>query len=226
MATSTPTNPQIVPPEIIQNYLNKCKGNIERNSKESLEWFRRRISKDSNPNRTSMLNAPNDYKTRKGTEGDVLIGRLYYFHYKAETPGDKELPVYDAFPMIFIFETGKNQNGDNLVWGLNLHYLEQKERETLLYKLLVLKSNKTYTHRTKLKLTWALIKAHVSHKLYEKAVHAYRVDRIKSRLIEIYPMHWEIAAFLNLQKWVHVDPSETIHQSDVRYSQRTRAREK
>lgn len=217
-----------VSPEIIQSYLKKfniaTKGAVDRNTKESLTWFQKRLAKDTNPNRMALINNHGDYKTRKGTEKS-LIGRLYYFKYQAEMPGDPELPVYDAFPMIFIFNTGKSEEGNSLVWGLNLHYLQPREKSILLLKLLKLKNNKTWSHRTKLKLSWELIKAHVDHKLYKRAVHAYRVDRMKSRLIEILPLDWEICIHLQLQKFVHVD-GKTVYSSDVRKAHRDRSRGK
>jgi hypothetical protein len=218
-----------VSPELIQSYINKfntsSKGTIERNSTESLKWFQRRISKDTNPSRMSLINNPGDYKTRKGNEKGMLIGRMYYFKYQAESPGDQELPIYDQYPMVFIFNTSKTQDGKNLIHALNVHYLQPRERSILLLKLLKLKNNKTYTHRTKLKLSWELIKSHVDHSLYQKAVHAYRVDRIKSRLIEIFPSEWEIAVFLQLQRWQHIT-NETVYSSDVRKIHRDRARGK
>ena len=213
-----------VTPELIQSYLDKfnkaTKGSIDRNTVDSADWFRKRLSKDLNPNRMSLINSHGDYNTRKGTEKS-LIGRLYYFKYLAHVPGDPELPIYDQFPMVFIFNTSKSSDGDNLIHALNVHYLQPKMRGILLYKLLKLKNNKTWGNRTKLKLSWELIKAHVDHNMYKHAVKAYRVDRIKSRLIEIIPKDWEIAVFLRLEKWVHIS-DDVIYASDVRKVHRDR----
>ena len=228
MANTTPKDDDYVTPELIQSYINKfnvaTKGSIERNTVASADWFRRRLSKDLNPNRMSFINSHGDYKTRKGTEKS-LIGRLYYFKYMAHLPGDPELPIYDQFPMVFIFNTSKSNDGHNLVHALNVHYLQPKARGMLLLKLLKLKNNKTWSNRTRLKISWELIKSHCNHKLYEHAVKTYRVDRIKTRLIEILPMDWEIAVFLRLEKWVHIS-GDTMHSSDVRKVHRDRSRGK
>ena len=102
-------------PEIVQRFIDKYKaahrGNaIERHTAESLLWFRRRVSKDTKLNRTALIRSHGDYATKKGREQRyTLIGKLFYFHYAAETAGNKALGVFDEFPMVFIFNKTKTR---------------------------------------------------------------------------------------------------------------------
>lgn len=210
-------------PEVLDRYIKKfnsaTNGTIERHTKESLEWFRKRLSKDLNVPRMKLIKDAADYKKRTGNENS-LIGRLYYFHYQAEEAGDKELGVYDEFPMVFIFNSTKNKMGQRVLWGLNLHYATPQQRAVLYTQLLKVKTG-GWSSKTKLRLTWNVIKTISSHKLYEKCVHAYRVDRMKSRLIEIDPREWEVATFLQLAKWSRPKGNGVV-QSEVRNNFRRR----
>lgn len=194
-------------PAIVQRFIDKFKaahrGNaIERHTAESLLWFRRRVSKDTKLNRTALIRSHGDYATKKGREQRYsIIGKLFYFHYAAEMAGNKELGVFDEFPMVFIFNKTKTKEGHQVLWGLNLHYATPAERAILYTKLLKLKTTKGWTEKTKLRLTWNLIKQASASKIYEKCVHAYRVDRLLTKMIEIPAKDWEIACFLQLQKW-------------------------
>lgn len=218
---------QLERPDIIQGFLDKFQkaqqsdATLERHTKASLDWFRKRISKDLNRNRLSMIQHSGDYKRRTGRENKTLVGRLYYFHYEAVEAGDKDLQVYDAFPMIFIFNTSLSNDGKKLIHALNMHYLQPRERAFVYLKLMKIRNRKGWTNATKLRISWELIKNLMSHNLYEKAVHTYRVDRLRSKMIEIYPEDWEVACFLRLEKWIHVD-GKAVKQADVRKSQRSR----
>lgn len=223
MAHIEPHQPGYVHPDIIQSYIDKFNkvGLYQRHTKDSLEWFRKRVSKDLRFNRQRLIHNSGDYKRRTGRENKTLIGRLYYFEYAAEQAGDKENQVYDSFPMVFIFNTSVSKEGKKLIHALNLHYLQPKERAFLYLKLMKIMSKKNWTHATKAKLSWEVITHLVSSKIYEKAVHSYRVDRIQSKLIEIHAIDWEIATFLRLEQWVHVE-GKHVDQKDIRASHRTR----
>lgn len=213
-------------PELIQSYITKFQkaqasnSALVRYTKSSLDWFRMRVSKDTKYNRQRLIKNYGDYKRRTGKENKTLVGRLYYFEYKAEQAGDKVNNVYDQYPMIFIFNTSISEEGKKLIHGLNMHYLHPKERAIVYLKLLHVRNKKGWTNAMKLKISWQIIKTLVAHTLYEKAVHTYRVDRIQSKLIEIHPAHWEIAVFLRLETWVSVDVG-AVDQKEIRKARRT-----
>lgn len=214
-------------PDIVQGFIDKFNkaaasdATLQRHTQASLDWFRRRISKDLNRNRLSMIHNSGDFKRRTGRENRTLIGRLYYFQYEAVEAGDAELQVYDQFPMIFVFNTSLSKDGKKLIHALNMHYLTPKERAFVYLKLMKIKNRKGWTDTTKLKISWELIKQLMSSHLYEKAVHTYRVDRLQSRMIEIVPEDWEIAVFLQLAHWKHVK-GDAVSQKGIRRAQRSK----
>lgn len=218
-----------VPPELISSYITKFKkasasnANLVRYTADSLNWFRLRVSKDTKYNRQRLIKNYGDYKRRTGKENKTLVGRLYYYEYEAVEAGDKENNVYDQYPMVFIFNTSLSNDGKKLLHGLNMHYLHPRERAIVYLKLLHVRNKKNYTNATKLKLSWQIIKSLVNHTLYEKAVHTYRVDRIRSKLIEIHPAHWEIAVFLRLETWISVDQAKPADQQAIRKARRTKS---
>lgn len=226
MANIEADDEDFISPELIQSYINKFKKAqisntaLERYTKGSLDWFRMRVSKDTKYNRQRLIKGFGDYTRRTGKENRTLVGRLYYFEYKAVEAGDRENNVYDQYPMVFIFNASKTDDGKKLLHGLNMHYLHPKERAIVYLKLLQVRNKKNYTSAMKLKLSWQIIKTLVNHKLYEKAVHTYRVDRLQSRMIEIHPAHWEIAVFLRLETWVNVDVG-AVDQKEIRKARRT-----
>lgn len=215
-------------PVLVQNYIDKFKKaqlsdhSLRQHTKESLDWFRRRVSKDMKHSRYTMLRESGSYKRRTGLEGRAtLVGRLFYFAYEAVEAGDRLNNVYDQYPMTFVFNVSESANGDKLMHGLNVHYLTPKEKAVLFVKLSTIRNKKGWTNATKLKISWDIIKAIVGHKIYEKAVHTYRADRFQSKLIEIHPEHWEIATFLQLSKFVSIDGS-AVKQAAIRASHRKR----
>lgn len=239
MATKPPKKPPIkaakpafdddgfVSPAIVQKYKDKFftvySRDVDRFSDESLNWFRQRVIKDIRVKQSSILDAA-EYGKKSGTQGNQLIGKLYFFEYEAEMAGDPEHGIYDQFPLIFIFGSSKNKQGKTVLHGLNLHYLAPKERMVLLQELLTLRSSKTVRPGMRLKLSWQMIKAVSKHKLYEKAVHSYRIDRMQSRLIEVPAVDWSVVVFLQLQKWQHIK-GEGFTPSEYRTITRRRTRE-
>jgi hypothetical protein len=227
MATTNiePSDPDYVRPEIIQSYLDKFQraaasnAALVRHTNDSLNWFRKRISKDLRLNRHRLIRDSGDYKRRTGRENKTLVGRLYYFEYEAVEAGDRENNVYDRFPMVFIFNTSVTNDGRKLIHALNMHYLQPKERAFLYLKLMKIRNKKNWNNATKLKISWEVIKTLVSHHIYQKAVHTYRVDRLQSKLIEIHAYDWEVATFLRLEQWIHVE-GHAVRQKDIRASRR------
>lgn len=209
----------LVSPDIVQKYKTKFANvhaaDVDRFSKESLDWFRQQVTKDRNTNQMRLINQQL-YRQKSGTESTQLIGKMYFFHYKAEMPGDPELQAYDAFPLVFLFNSERTKEGKTLLKGLNMHYLSPQARQHLLMALLDIRSTKAMQPQTRIRLSWQAIKAAVDSKYYEAAVHAYRIDRFKSRMIEIPANDWNVVTFLQLQKFVHIgtNPEDGHAQSD------------
>lgn len=212
-----------VSPELVQRYKDKFykvhPRDANRYTRAAIDWFRVRVSKDLNVKAGQLLQST-EYKKKTGDEGKLLVGRLYLMKYEAEMAGDSDTGLYDQFPLIFLFNASKTKDGHQLLHGLNVHYLTPRERMLLFIELLKLKASKKFNARTKLKLQWNLIKSVVKSELYTRAVHAYRTDRIKSRLVQVAAPDWEIVIFLQLQKWQKPKSDEKVSQSGARKSVR------
>lgn len=215
----------LISPDIVQKYKERFKringADADRYTKEALTWFRQRITKDR-ANQRRILDA-REYWKKTGTERNQIIGKMYFFQYEAEQAGDAELGIYDEFPLVFIFNTSRSKQGKQLIHAINLHYIIPAERQVLLHELLKIRSSKRMRRNTRIKLTWDVIKAVSTAPIYERMVHTYRVDRMKSRLIEIPAQDWGIVVFLQLQRWVSLS-STPKSQSYYRRSMTTRGR--
>lgn len=191
-------------PDLVRRYIRKFREangpGAQRHTKESAEWFYKRVAKDFNVrNQRKQLFETTAY--RKRGAGAIEIGRMYLYHYDAIDEGGK-LPYWDMFPLVFFFNRSTSKAGKALLHGLNLHYLPPRLRYKLFLELLKLKTSKKYTPRAKLRLQYETIKAASASGYYAPCVKTYRVDHIKSHMVEIPANDWEICTFLNIDQWV------------------------
>lgn len=195
-------------PEIIRRYIRKYRElfgpNAKRNIARSNKWFMRRVSKDIKLSRDKAFQQfKSDF--RKRTHSDKgLVGRLFAFHYDAKHKDT--LPVWDSFPLVFFFGTfvGDGVYGENgilYLQGLNMHYLPHALRLKLFTALIKYNNDTALREKSKLKISWDIIKAFSQSELAKHSVKTYRADHLKSQLIEISPRFWEIVMFMNLQQW-------------------------
>lgn len=172
------------------------KGSYKRNTEASMDFFRKYVGRSYNKLGTGAMFR--DRKTWKGSE--FALGKMYFFEYDA-LHKDK-LPIWDRYPVVIFFDTYKSKAGNQIVLGLNFHYLAPALRMAAFRALLKFKTGNGFKKSTKLDFSWSVIKVLAQSKYYEKAIHAYRVDHLKSTLVEIPAQSWEMALFLPLQRWV------------------------
>lgn len=218
---------EIQSPDLIDRYwrkfFNANPNSAQKYSEEALDWFRKRVSKDLKVNANSIINAGTDnYKRRNGNK--ISIGKLYLYEYEAVSAGHDATNTYDRYPMVFFFDNYKSKDGKQILLGINVHYLTPMQRAHLYKGLLKLKNIKNLNEKTRLNLEWQSIKAVAGHKVAESAVHAYRVDRIQSRLVEIPANDWIVAVFLRTERWIKISGMDSIRQSFVRQKIKNRAK--
>ena len=111
------------------------RGGIQARTKESMRWFRTRVSQMKSVNRTSLMK---DARNRKR----FIYGDMYMYMYD---PKHKQtLPYYDRFPLTIPIEPAK---GGFL--GLNLHYLPHTLRAQFLDQLYDRTNNTKYDESTR-----------------------------------------------------------------------------
>jgi hypothetical protein len=167
----------------------------KRNTTKSLDWFRKYVGRSFNRVGTGTM-----FRDRKMWKSQMTIGKMYFFEYLAKHRDT--LPLWDRYPLIFPFTAYKAKDGAEIVVGLNMHYLPPALRMVAFRALLKLRTEKRYRKSTKLDMEWSLLKNMAESKYFAHAVHAYRLDHVKSVFVEVPAQAWEVALYLPTERFV------------------------
>ena len=134
-------------------YADAFRAGLTKGTKESENWFRKKLAKVKSVNRKELLKDEN-FITRATPQN--LPGRLFMYFYDPKTK--KELPYYDRFPLTFLVEKAKGG-----FYGLNMHYLHPRQRALFFDKLTDYETKKS--DRQRLKLTYNLLKGNLQSQM-------------------------------------------------------------
>jgi hypothetical protein len=152
-------------------------------TKESREWFRRRVA-NLRPNRNALMKEEPIQLQNRG-----VVGNMYMFFYD---PKHKDtLPYYDSFPLVIV--VGPAEGG---FYGLNLHYLPPTLRAKFLDELLEITNNRLYDDSTKFKISYDLLQRAARMKYFKPCFKHYLNKHVRSRFAMVEAPEWEIATFL------------------------------
>ena len=153
-------------------------------TKESQNWFRRKVQGLAIPNNLSLMGSePLKLRTKTG------IGSMYMYFYD---PKHKDtLPYFDRFPLTIV--VGPAKGG---FMGLNLHYLPNVLRAKFLDGLMGITNNKKFDESTKFAVTQRELKNASNLKYFKPCLKHYLSSHIRSRLALVPAPEWEIATFL------------------------------
>ena len=158
-------------------------------TKESREWFRKRIAGIKTVNRSTLMKEdPIQLKNRQ------VIGGMYMFFY--DPKHKKTLPYYDSFPLVIVLD--KAEGG---FLGLNLHYLPPTLRAKFLDRLMEISNDKRFDDNTKMQVSYNMLKKAAKYKYFKPCIKHYLTDHIRSRLAYVPAPEWEIATFLPTADW-------------------------
>jgi hypothetical protein len=160
------------------------KAGVEKNTKKSLEWFKKELQGMRTVNRQTLLKDEN-FKTR----ARPLPGRMFHFFY--DPKHKKTLPYYDRFPLIFMVEKAKGG-----FYGLNLHYLPPKQRAIFFDRLTDYSTNKKYDLTTRLRLSYNLLKGASKLSMYGPCFKHYLTKHVRSNIVEVPASEWETILFM------------------------------
>lgn len=164
--------------------LEAFKAGITPRTRESREWFRRRVQNMRRINRNALMREePVELTNRE------IVGSMYMFFY--DPKGKKELPYYDSFPLVIVI---KPAEGGFL--GLNLHYLPPILRAKFLDSLLEYTNNNRYDETTRFRLSYNLLQRAARMKYFKPCIKHYLNDHVRSRFARVPAPEWEIATFL------------------------------
>jgi hypothetical protein len=166
-----------------------------RNIKKSMDWFRKRVTKNFSSVRTARM-----FRDQELFSDGLTLGKMHFFIYD---PLHKDkLELWDTAPLVIPFSVYRTKDGSENVKALNFHYLSPVLRMAAFRALLRFKSRDRFVKSTKLDFSWKVIMALSQHKYFAHAVHEYRMDRVRSKFVEIPSQSWEMALFLPTQRFV------------------------
>lgn len=158
-------------------------------TKESREWFRKKVRNLKNINRESLMK---EDPLKQTTE--EIVGSMYMFFYD---PKHKEtLPYYDTFPLVVV--VGPAEGG---FYGLNLHYLPPILRAKMLDALMDITTNKKFNDSTRFKMSYELLARTAKLKYFKPCFKHYLNEHVKSKFAMVPAPEWEIATFLPTAKF-------------------------
>lgn len=170
-------------------------GGAKRNTSDSLDWFRKYVGRSFNKIGTGAM-----FRDRKMWKETFKMGRMYFFEYDAKHKAT--LPLWDRYPMIVPFSAYTAKDGMTIIVGLNFHYLQPALRMLAFKSLLKFRSEKRYRKNTRIDIEWAVISKMAESKYFKHAVHSYRLDHLRSKLVEIPAQSWEMALFLPTARFI------------------------
>ena len=163
------------------------RGGIQARTKESMRWFRTRVSQMKSVNRTQLMK---DARNRKR----FIFGDMYMMMYD---PKHKQtLPYYDRFPLVIPVEPAKGG-----FYGLNLHYLPHTLRAQFLDQLYDRTTNNKFDETTRFKLTYDLLKGISGKPFYKACYKHYLSSHVRSSFAKVDSADWEIAIFLPIESF-------------------------
>ena len=163
-------------------------GQIPARTQGARDWFRNKARSTSATPEAIVRGEKARYKNR------VSMGKMYLFNYDPKTKAT--LPYYARYPLIFPV-----QGAPGGFYGINMHYLPYVLRARLMDALYDLSSNERYDERTKLRLSYDILKGAAKYKAFKPTFKRYLSSHVRSRFIEINSSEWDIALFLPLESF-------------------------
>lgn len=185
----------------IQQQLNKT--GLQPRSEAARTWLRKKAS-DLSPSRASLLSDKDRQVTRP------FIGHMYFYFYDPKTKD--YMKYYDKFPLVIPIE----MYHDGFL-GLNLHYLHPKQRIILLDKLAEYATDKRFDIRTRLRLSYDLLRRASQAFEATPCIKRYLFSHVQSRMVEIFADEWDIAALLPAENFVGASTSKVWSDSRKKF---------
>ena len=164
---------------------------IQAHTAKSRKWYIEQL-------KTLKLGAPSrllrDRETIKKSR--MMPGRMFMFTYDPKTKDT--LPFYDTFPLVMVVDKVQGHPG---FYGLNFHYLEYRKRGILLEKLLTYKSDNRFDEKTKLRLSYDLLKSASKLREFKPCFKHYLPSQITSQLKLVPSEYWETVLFMPSERF-------------------------
>lgn len=157
---------------------------LERYSQESFKWYTNKLRTLGIETAQKEMLSMKDYVRQSPRPGFMYTYAYWAKH--AQT-----LPYFDKFPLIIM--VGPAPGG---WYGINLHYLSPRYRAAFFDKLLAIMNNTNFNDRTKLQITYGLLKSTPNYKEFKPCFKHYLKRQLRSNLIRIPANEWEAALYV------------------------------
>ena len=164
--------------------LQAFRAGITPRTKESRDWFRKKIKNMRSIKREALMKEDPLKQTSQ-----EIVGGMYMFFYDPKHKAT--LPYYDAFPLVIV--VGPAEGG---FYGLNLHYLPPILRAKMLDALMDITSNTKFNDSTRFKMSYELLVKSSKLKYFEPCFKHYLNEHVQSKFSMVPAPEWEIATFL------------------------------
>jgi hypothetical protein len=181
--------------EIIYRGVNA--GQLPARNKAARDWYRDAAQQTDN------VAAKSPSKVIRSFEQKRRVARMdpgYMYLFKYDPKGKLKLPYYDTFPLIFPIDL----TSDGFM-GINFHYLPYVLRAKLMDAIYSTVSDKRYDEKTKVGITYNILKSASKYKAFKPTVKRYLYDHVRSPFLEITAVEWDIALFLPLERFKKSD---------------------
>lgn len=173
---------------ILQKYNRLAfKAGITPRTKESSEWFQKKVNEISRVDRNSL-------HRRQEPAPNYLLGNMVMYFYKPKY--EKQLPYWDKFPLVIIIDDAKRG-----FMGLNLHYLPVDLRAKFLSHLLELTTDTNFDQKTRFAVTYDYLKGTREARYFKPCIKRYLTKHIQGNVALVQPDEWEIATFLPTEQF-------------------------
>lgn len=162
---------------------------IEARTKESQDWFTKKVRGIKRINEVSFLKDPNLIHKQ-----NFFPGYMYHFTYDPKLK--ESLPYYDTFPLILAVQPAPGG-----FYGLNLHYLNPITRAMFLDKLIEIANKTKFDEKTRIKLNYEILSASRRFKEFGPCFKHYLSEHITSKLMLVPSTEWEVAIFLPTERF-------------------------
>ena len=198
------------------------RGGYPRKARVAKKWLLRkaREAKQRRIGTSKLRNINEQVLTKKlkkpGTlKSKIMLGQMYGFVY--DPKGKNTLEYYDAFPLVIPIE----DYSDGFL-GLNLHYLDPRNRALLMDGLYDAVSDEEYDEKTRLKLTYEVLAGASKYRYFRPCVKRYLTSHVRSRYLKIESSEWDNIIFLPLERFEKANRKQVWADSKQKVIQDTR----
>lgn len=158
-------------------------------SNRSAQWFR---DLAKNLTKADVKNIMRDATDKHRNQ--LMPGYMYAFYYDPKHKAT--LPYYDKFPLIFPLSVGKD-----FFIGINFHYLHPTLRAKLMDALYEHVSNEKMNEKTKMQISYDILKSASKYKLFEPCIKKYLKAHVRSRFMKINSNEWDFTLMLPTEQF-------------------------